>query len=256
MSFQLLSLEPTKENTTNFDSYQSAFDILTATQICKLTKDEQILAIKESIENNEHNVVEIVSFLHESDETCQIILANQDLTLSTVYKHVAKKSLSNSFSNTYEALRLYQLPKPINKVELKKSKIHGNGVFATQVLEDGDIVTFYPIHIILIDNNVAFNDMHQENYDDYVYGIFGQISIAGIPEKCDDPTYLGHMINDGSCAKNRTIYYKYSTRSNCTFFNVVDVNTICYCVAIIATRRIEIGEELLLSYGWNYWRNR
>lgn len=255
MSFQLVSFEQTNEHVIESDNYKVVFDILTATQICKLDNNDQTRAIKEAIKNNEHHIVDIVNFLQE--DNAHIILESIDLSLSTVCKHVALESLKNKFSNTCVALYFYRLPKPLTRVELKKSKIHGNGVFTTQVLKDGDIATFYPPHVILYDNNVVGENVHQENYDDYIYCVQRRIAIAGIPQRCDDSTYMGHMINDGSCANNRTAYDKYSAeRSNCTFFNIVDVNNICYCVAIIATKKINIGEELILSYGWNYWSDR
>lgn len=255
MSFQLSSFESAKEydfsQNIGSDKYQTMFDVLTATHICKLDKDDQIRAIKDAIENNEHDIIEIINFLQENN------LESVDITMRGVFKHVAMESLKNKFSDTCTALHFYQLPNSIARVELKKSKIHGNGVFATQILENGDIATFYPAHVILRDNGLVFEDTHQENYDDYIYGVQRSISIAGIPQKCDDTTYLGHMINDGSCANNRPAYDKYSVeRANCTFFNIIDINNICYCVAIVATKKINVGEELILSYGWTYWNAR
>ena len=38
----------------------------------------------------------------------------------------------------------------LNKVELKKSKIHGYGVFATKNISKDELITFYPGDIVLI----------------------------------------------------------------------------------------------------------
>jgi SET domain-containing protein len=213
--------------------------------------------MKEFTENNEHDIINLVDFLKSDDALIQTILSCSELDINSVSKHVATEFLKNKYNNTCETLIRYKPPREISRVELKKSNVHGNGVFATQVLEKGTIATFYPVHVMLRNNDVIYREPHNEDYYDYIYGINGQISIAGTPRICNNSTYLGHMINDGSCAKNRQAYDKYSSeRSNCTFFNIIDGNSFCYCVAIIATRRIEIGEELFISYGWRYWSNR
>jgi SET domain-containing protein len=37
---------------------------------------------------------------------------------------------------------------PLDKVEMKKSHIHGLGVFAKQMIHKGELITIYPTHCI------------------------------------------------------------------------------------------------------------
>jgi hypothetical protein len=37
----------------------------------------------------------------------------------------------------------------LNSIKVKKSKIHGNGVFATKDIQEGEVITYYPADIIL-----------------------------------------------------------------------------------------------------------
>jgi SET domain-containing protein len=49
----------------------------------------------------------------------------------------------------------------LNKVELKKSKIHGYGVFATKNISKDELITFYPGDIVLYIPN---KDRHLPNH--------------------------------------------------------------------------------------------
>lgn len=160
-------------------------------------------------------------------------------------------------------------------IELKKSSIHGMGVFATHNISKNEWITCYPGDIVEYipnaDRNVPnhvtccfqsfrFEDKHGKNgykfnYDAYKFDLDESYSIVGCPDFKDDPNYMGHFINDGaksnSTAKSDEIYSKITQlKSNCCFYSMKDLH-----VAIIATRDIQIGEELLTSYGCGYWRS-
>jgi hypothetical protein len=166
------------------------------------------------------------------------------------------------------------LPFELNKVEVKKSTIHGVGVFAKKNIFCGELITFYPGDIVEYNPNEdrhipghitcvikskrleeQFNN--QSYYDlmsnDYAFDINTKYTIIGNPYFNNDPNYMGHFINDGaksnSILKSNDIYYKISKiKENCKFYSVKDLH-----IAIIATKNINIGEELFIHYGIGYW---
>jgi hypothetical protein len=241
------------------------FLIFTASHILKQSSDhiENIIEnLEKTNDPDDNNVIKILKLfmLSEFKFIDKFNKANVSIKSLTIYvsymglhRHIDKDS----------ALLDFVLPVHLNRVRLGKSKTHGNGVFATKVLEEGDIATFYPTHVIITrdnDKNVTFkykkniNKINYAQYESYIYEVTKTCSIAGFPTICSDPDLIGHMINDGSNSKCRHAYESINkTMSNCQFFNIVDVNSTCYVIAIIVTKRIEIGEELLLPYGWSYW---
>ena len=77
-------------------------------------------------------------------------------------------------------------------------------------------------------------------------------SLLGDPELVHDPAYLGHMLNDGATCTGeamRGLYRAESARA----CNVDAVQLEGCHLAIVATRDVARGEELLLSYGAAYW---
>ena len=154
-------------------------------------------------------------------------------------------------------------------VVLKESPGKGMGVFATKVFKKDSFVAVYPSHMVgtkLDTERVAWmcNREYTMEYanelsKDYSQKILGGV-IAGDPALLEDG--LGHMVNDGarshspadvevyrriSKAKENVIphilsglpYHEYDIREATVFMR--------------ATRDIEIGEELLYSYGAAYW---
>ena len=167
-------------------------------------------------------------------------------------------------------------PHGLNKVELKKSSVHGNGVFAKQNISEGELITFYPADIVKeypnkdgdVDGHIEFRIFskrfeekigrtdRKNIHDAYCYSIDDTYSIVGSPYFKDDPNYLGHFINDGakptSGPKSINIYNKISRmKQNCRFQNLKeDLH-----VAIVATRDILKGEELFICYNAGYWKS-
>lgn len=87
-------------------------------------------------------------------------------------------------------------------------------------------------------------------------GIDDLYTVMGCPKFIDDPSYLGHIINDGAKAtsdsRSHDLYYKISlSKANSMFYDVKGLH-----VAILATKNIPEGEEVLITYGLGYWINR
>jgi hypothetical protein len=154
----------------------------------------------------------------------------------------------------------------IDSVELKKSNIPeaGRGVFAIKNIKAGEIITFYPAdyicykyktgeYVILtseIAHNAGYNDIDC-NFE-YCLSVDNNYSIIGDPRIYNDNRYIGHLINDGylpSKIDTSVEYYLNSSKkSNCCFYSINGLQ-----MAIIATKDINIGEELYISYGHKYW---
>ena len=173
-------------------------------------------------------------------------------------------------------------------IKIDKSTIHGKGVFATRDIKKGCLITQYPNHyeydrkdgkflfsdadmmeIMLnieelpdvVKNKINFEIRDESDFNKGMLIIFTDIfrkysmgELLGNPFKYDDLKYVGHMIND-SCLididkpiTNKTVM-RYSINS------LMNQNCILTDIGIIATRDINIGEELLTFYGFNYWLN-
>jgi SET domain-containing protein len=163
----------------------------------------------------------------------------------------------------------------IDKVYIKPSKIHGNGLYAKQNIKKGDIITLYPCDVLayypeetkksvgymfseeLKDNEeikIKFNE-NRKFYKDYQYAINNTYSIIGMPEINTNTTYLGHICNDGAqghSEKDKEIYERISViKSNAYYKNICDC-----MLAIVAFRDIQPNEEILVTYGHGYWITR
>jgi len=174
-----------------------------------------------------------------------------------------------------EELLKMKLGLDINKVYIKASNIHGNGLFANVNIKKGDIITLYPCDVLayypeekrecvgymfseeLIDNEeikTKFNN-NRKFYKDYQYAINNTYSIIGLPEINNNPAYMGHICNDGAqghSEKDKLIYEKISViKSNAYYKNICDC-----MVAIVAFRDIKVNEEILVTYGHGYWITR
>ena len=156
-----------------------------------------------------------------------------------------------------------------NYLEVKKSSIHGNGVFAKVDIGKDKVVCIYPVHgIVETEKNIfhrLYSRFHQVkpthfNIDDYKFNIskdWGRKHIYGDP-KIHDYFSLGHMINDSCRNANKLkktnigkdiLQYLLQTfhNSNC-YFKISK-----YYIYVLTTKKISKGEELLTSYGFSYW---
>jgi SET domain-containing protein len=157
---------------------------------------------------------------------------------------------------------------------LKKSEIHGLGIFARHPIKKDEIITFYPgdiieympngdrdqnHHIVAIFRSQRFTQLYGATKDikyrdnDYVYHLNKNYTIIGCTHFKDEANYMGHFINDANKADESPdsiqSYQKISRKiANCKFKSQYDLH-----ITIIATRDIVQGEELFLSYGLGYW---
>jgi len=194
-------------------------------------------------------------------------------------------NLLNESNNYYEKelkkeeLLKLKLGLDIDKVVIKPSKVHGNGLFAKVHIKKGDIITLYPCDILAyfpeanrdkpghivaymfsdeLKDNQEIKDTFNTNkkyYKDYQLAVNESYSIMGIPEIYNNPAYLGHFCNDGArghTPEDKKIYETISVLKSNAFFK-----NICDCMmAIVAIRDINIGEEILVTYGHGYWITR
>jgi hypothetical protein len=174
-----------------------------------------------------------------------------------------------------QLLTAMDYPLALDKVEIKQSRIHGNGAFAKVNINKDELITFYPadivrympnkrilkedfIGIVYYSNRFANKIKNDpkiivEHNSDYIYDLDDHHTIIGDPD-FKDPSHVGHLINDAakhnSTERSITVYVTVSLlRSNCVFY---------HCkgnlhVAVIAKRNIKEGEELFVHYGIPYW---
>ena len=143
-------------------------------------------------------------------------------------------------------------------IEIKTSSIKdaGKGVFATENIEIGNIITEYvgkKISSEEFDKQYKENDVEMNyytiNYNDKLK-IVGDMNSQDI-KKC------GQLINDAGTLKdpnkldidNAKEYILTAKKTNCEFIK----SSLNDGLFIISTRDIKKGEELFVHYGYSYW---
>jgi hypothetical protein len=173
------------------------------------------------------------------------------------------------------AERLLDVPIPLDKVEVRESPIHGRGVFAKKKVSKGELITVYPAHYVSVhpeghSNPGAFGLMGSALAErsgsilteimrrSYSFDVTDHYVIYGHPDLIDDPVFLGHMINDGAKGhstktnydqKDSSVYDKVSLALSNAEFELLGG----LCVCVVATKEINIGDEVLVTYGYPYW---
>ena len=211
-------------------------------------------------ENNEIN---------EEEKTILKMFHTSKLLISRIHKkdtnEIIKDALIYMTDNPY--------PLKYNNIEIRKSEIHGNGVFATKDIEKNTIVTFYPAHCIKYNDekdNIGRNKhifpvkKFFEVDNNYTINVNETYSIIGDPKNVNNPLLLGHMINDSQSLKieinnetlenikNKISEYLLKSNNNCMTVHNKE-SGICY---IKTTKNIKKDEELLMSYQFPYWLSK
>tara|TARA_B110001450_G_scaffold35770_1_gene31448 strand:- start:805 stop:1953 length:1149 start_codon:yes stop_codon:yes gene_type:complete len=159
------------------------------------------------------------------------------------------------------------VPAGINSVTVKSSPLHGNGVFAKRPIKKGEIITMYPCHAFLLcvegvgtlwamtngENMLRTTASMLAGYSAEVEPT--RISIAGDPDIYTNDA-CGHLINDGACIMKKDFdvndvlkYIEDSLRAqNCHFISLAGC-----ALAVMASRNIKTGEEVLAAYGAGFW---
>lgn len=166
----------------------------------------------------------------------------------------------------------------------------GRGLFSTRSIQAGEVITCYPGDALVVtmseNNDDADDDIaayslvwgshvppnwrftddfklwnSRDNDDDYspwtgyVVQVCDTYSVLGLPHLDIDLTYAGHFANDSCRAlspKDLSRYVlKSQERANAQHQQVMGLH-----VATVATRAIEPGEEIFVTYGPDYWRDQ
>jgi hypothetical protein len=152
-----------------------------------------------------------------------------------------------------------------NIVRLDLSQIHQFGVFANKDINKNEIITYYPAHYIYKLNEYSIYNINlilPNNFKDYVYTLdqYNNIEIIGHPDITGNMNWVGHKINDGykhnyksNTKKNRSLYNKKTKKYNNATFAYSNEDE---KISVIVTKNIKKDEEILVSYGFDYWLHR
>lgn len=198
---------------------------------------------------------------------------------------IALKSVLFRTQTQIKASGNHHLWSIVNKYDIEmdncyvaSSPVHNLGVFSNRNMIQGDIITIYPADVaiqttdssgnynLLISKelyNLKFNDIEFTDksvkelcsnfFHNYLINLTENIQISATPELHSNPTYIGHMINDGTTVLPTNLnmeheYYNSSqTNANCCYK--------CYnnVLFVIATKNISKDEEIFGTYGSKYW---
>lgn len=137
------------------------------------------------------------------------------------------------------------------KVEIRPSKISGNGVFAMYDIKKGERLCYYDGHDLPIEKVKNDTDM------DYAVNHSNNALIRFGDQKPKDKHGIAQIINDGACPVFNDCSMKEIRRS----LNEYDEKSIrlCNCKMynnsfwMYATKDIKKDEEILTNYGKKYW---
>lgn len=204
-----------------------------------------------------------------------------DLVKNVMRKQISsmgKKRIQTCVDEIYEVaifyrdmfLRLIDL----KKAYVKKSNVHGKGVFVSSNLKRGDIITFYfPYFLEYMyedkeNKEEAFTIVpiisrrdFQSNMDELDNLRRGTIKLSdrmmmiGDNEYYGDNRFLGHMVNDPcdfTCEIVTTVEYErqITEKSNAALVTYSKDARFMY---LVATKDIPADTEVLVPYGCRYW---
>ena len=120
----------------------------------------------------------------------------------------------------------------------------------------------YPADYIKYNNNkIISNHTFDKGFNEsdaspnYGFTIDNKYTIYGKPLIKTDTNYMGHLINEAYKPLDIDTKMDYEIKSNnlsnCYFYIINGLHLV-----IIAKQNININDELLISYGPNYWFNR
>ena len=161
------------------------------------------------------------------------------------------------------------------KCEVKPSKKHGLGLFATKDIDTFEFITQYPADGVRVWPEDGKHTVHLKQFDgmdtdtcvDYSAAVPAyqgwRIEIVGDPAKISDPLYLGHMAND-YCQMTKTeqkdIYTSISMKGMNAIIGAVPFEAsfpegrhLWKASAIVSAKPIKAGEEIYIHYGEIYW---
>ena len=192
-------------------------------------------------------------------------------------------ALSRAKSMLRVALRLQEIWGSVRDSEPRLNEIsrracaapsskHGQGLFACQDLPSGTVASLYPVHALGIGSNrLQFADpdwqwsskgrpYKVELWHTSLRDWAPQMWIDADPNRCVDG-WLGHMANDAAIcaagADEAAILEYYSECGRATNAVMVPFGHECApLMCVVTTRDVQEGDELLISYGHEYWITR
>jgi len=203
----------------------------------------------------------LLQFLVLNDNRHRKRASEKEKTSSQQQKLLRQKEiLLSRFNNTYLN---------IHRTYVDKSPIAGRGLFASRDSPRGTLLTCYPGDA-LVDlttgnitwgshTNTAMAVLPEEINQDYMLrAVCEDWGIVALPELHDDDnnddlSYLGHFANDGAvpplCESELASYVIESAdKANAMHQECQG----CHMVTVV-TKDIKAGEEILVTYGPEYW---
>ncbi|KAL3935861.1 MAG: hypothetical protein SGBAC_008702 [Bacillariaceae sp.] len=200
------------------------------------------------------------------------------LRFSEVLEHYAEAK-----SEDIERIRLNLLSTRLPDLHLNRCFVApssipdaGLGVFANRLIHVGELITLFPGDALLLwnkqvgDTRSGIRVMFGKHIEDcnadrvcstkarlYELKISNNESIVADASLASEPAYIGHLINDGCTLMSRsnTARTRYSQdTSDCHNVAFLDAKGCHYMV--IATKDIQKGDEMFVSYGEGYWMSR
>ena len=202
-----------------------------------------------------------------------------EMVLSKVAKMQSMLSVSLSLQSHWHELcaeQTLQFAAISNDfVSAQESVTHGLGLVARTAIEQGTVITFYPVHALGDTTNSLAPEDGSAYFDTATSRPYrlqpshGSLAALGLDDLWIDANpalphadgWLGHLVNDacvceGGDEDGIVAYYECCrARSNAHLIPFGDDGTaplMCYA----ATRNIEAGEEILGQYGHEYWLTR
>lgn len=143
-------------------------------------------------------------------------------------------------------------------LQISKSSIPnaGLGVYVNQDLQKNDMITVYSGNRITKQEFEELLDKDHKNALEYSVHIPNSSDVILGNTDIRDTQYCGQLINDIACISNKVFNYQEGVtyleskkKTNCEIM----YDALREMFVITATRDINIGEELFLHYGYNYW---
>jgi len=144
-------------------------------------------------------------------------------------------------------------------VTLKKTKMKGVGLYATDHIRKGEVIAFYKIKIFKLKHyesptNFMYSfEVYKKNGDDYKR-LIGDIDLDSFPSPINDVTFWAPFANEPSTKQlsnaelDMNLKQNYKKRTK-----VKEGQTMVY--KLVAVRHIKPGDEILWYYGPDYNRD-
>ena len=164
------------------------------------------------------------------------------VTLQDLLLFLAK----NNKSENIKYIFFNRLELELDNVIIKECS-KGLGVFANRNILKNELITLYPV------DTYEDDTIKSSHFKQHMYRISNSIIISGDNSKYS-PSYCGHICNDGAMPKDSQesidLYEKISILK--TNANIIILNE--SVIAVIATKDININNEVLLNYGISRWK--